>query len=259
MSRLVPMEEAARMLGVSIDRLTEMRANNEIFGYRDGTNWKFKLSELERVADEMGVALGGGSAASDEPLDEEAGGFQVSDSAQDMLLDDLSDASEFSGLDFGDELDNSSAGSRKLRAEDQYTESESVELMEDSSAEVFKTGSASDIHDEPESIELELADSGRLAGKSGGKDKFRTQGDIVPSDANVTDDDEQLSFGNSSIRAWRPKAVASSQVMKTCWMNPSTKEKAPRTPAGCWATTTTICSAMIFLLSTAVGVQTASN
>jgi excisionase family DNA binding protein len=193
------MEEAARLLGVSIDRLTEMRANNEIFGYRDGTNWKFKISELERVADEMGVPLGGGGSAVEDSSDD-GGGFKVSDSAQDMLLDDLSEASDFSGLDFGDELDSSSGGSRKLRADDQYTESESVEMMEDSSAEVFKTGSPSDIHDEPESVELELADSGRLADKSGGKDKFRTQGEIVPSDSNVTDDDEELSFGNSSIR-----------------------------------------------------------
>jgi hypothetical protein len=173
MSKLVPMEEAARLLGISIDRLTEMRANNEIFGYRDGANWKFKVSELERVADEMGVALGSGSSF-DEPSDKSATGYRVSDSAKEMLLDDVSD-------------------------EEPYTELESVELMEDSSAEVFKRDAHADIHDEPESIELELADSGRLTDQGSGKDKLRDQGRIVPSDANVTDD-EELSFGASSIR-----------------------------------------------------------
>ena len=36
MSNLIPLEKAAAMLGLSVDRLTEMRSNNEIFAYRDG-------------------------------------------------------------------------------------------------------------------------------------------------------------------------------------------------------------------------------
>ena len=58
MSNFVPLEEAAKRLGVSADELVEMRSRGDIFGYRDGASWKFKPEEIERVASElMGDAL----------------------------------------------------------------------------------------------------------------------------------------------------------------------------------------------------------
>ncbi len=57
-SNFVPLEEAAKRLGVSADELVEMRSRGDIFGYRDGASWKFKPEEIERVASErMGDAL----------------------------------------------------------------------------------------------------------------------------------------------------------------------------------------------------------
>lgn len=47
------LEDAALKLGVSTDELVEMRSRGEIFGYRDGTSWKFKPEEIERVAAEL--------------------------------------------------------------------------------------------------------------------------------------------------------------------------------------------------------------
>lgn len=75
MAALVDHKEAARLLGISEDALTSMLSRNEIFGYRDGTEWKFKMQELERVADERGVQLGGeapepGGSGIDAELDE---------------------------------------------------------------------------------------------------------------------------------------------------------------------------------------------
>jgi len=58
MAALVEQKEAARLLGISEDELNAMISRNEIFGYRDGPNWKFKMQELERVADERGIQLG---------------------------------------------------------------------------------------------------------------------------------------------------------------------------------------------------------
>ena len=57
MSNLIQMEQAATMLGITVEKLNELRSNQEIFGYRDGSTWKFKMSELERVADELEVVL----------------------------------------------------------------------------------------------------------------------------------------------------------------------------------------------------------
>lgn len=53
MSNFVSLEEAAKKLGVSSDELVEMLSRGDIFGYRDGASWKFKPTEIERVAGEM--------------------------------------------------------------------------------------------------------------------------------------------------------------------------------------------------------------
>ena len=50
MAKLIELEEAAQLLGMTADELTDMRSRNEIFGIRDGSGWKFKEQELERVA-----------------------------------------------------------------------------------------------------------------------------------------------------------------------------------------------------------------
>ena len=49
MSNLISLENAAKMLGLSVDKLNEYREDSEIFGYKDGANWKFKTNELQRV------------------------------------------------------------------------------------------------------------------------------------------------------------------------------------------------------------------
>ncbi|MCU0707262.1 MAG: helix-turn-helix domain-containing protein [Pirellula sp.] len=67
MSNYVSLDEAAKILGITTDELIDMRSRGEIFGYRDGTSWKFKKEEIDRVQDELG-----GDA-----LDEEAGGSSV--------------------------------------------------------------------------------------------------------------------------------------------------------------------------------------
>jgi len=57
MSKLIPLDEAASILGMTVEQITELRSNHEIFGYRDGQNWKFKMTELERVAGELDIKL----------------------------------------------------------------------------------------------------------------------------------------------------------------------------------------------------------
>ncbi|HVX14473.1 MAG TPA: helix-turn-helix domain-containing protein [Pirellulales bacterium] len=51
--KLVPLEEAAKTLGVSPDELNGMRENRQIYGYRDGASWKFKPEDVERLAQEL--------------------------------------------------------------------------------------------------------------------------------------------------------------------------------------------------------------
>jgi hypothetical protein len=53
--KFVDLAEAAKMIGVSSESLVEMRSKGNIFGYRDGASWKFKVDEVERVIRERGV------------------------------------------------------------------------------------------------------------------------------------------------------------------------------------------------------------
>ena len=67
MANYVSIEQAAKILGISTEELVEMRSRGEIFGYRDGTSWKFKEEEIERVQAEL----------QGDALDEEAGGSSI--------------------------------------------------------------------------------------------------------------------------------------------------------------------------------------
>lgn len=99
MSNFVTLEEAAKKLGVSTDQLIEMRSRGEIFGYRDGSSWKFKPEEIERVASEM---MG-------DVLDEDPAGSSIlsldPDSNKSGLGSALSGLTGGSGLIIGDGSD----------------------------------------------------------------------------------------------------------------------------------------------------------
>ncbi len=168
MANLIPMEEAAAMLGMTVEQLTELRSNNEIFGYRDGSTWKFKMAEIERVAADLNVSLKGGQAS----IDFEDDDFELSDES------DLIEADS-------DELIGDGSSSMDILLEDES----SVEIAK------VQDSSSSDIVLEDDSIELGLkfddsADDLVLEGSAE---------DILASDEGVTDEKEDLSFGSSSL------------------------------------------------------------
>ena len=54
-TKFIQLEEAAEILGISPEKLLQMREQNEIRGFRDGSNWKFKAEELDRVKATLGA------------------------------------------------------------------------------------------------------------------------------------------------------------------------------------------------------------
>ena len=202
MSKLIPIEEAAKFLGLSVDRLNELRENNEVFGYRDGTTWKFKLSELERVAGQSGIDVAGagglGGAASSI-----VGGVKdalgLSDSEEDLKLEDSGD------LDF--DLEDSEA--------DMVIDEDSDSIaMEDSSIELFQpqganagAGTSSDILslDDDDDDMVDLAESGLLV-KGGAKSKLLDDGG---KDELKLEDSGDLDFDieDSSIELLQPQGA----------------------------------------------------
>ncbi|TWT31770.1 helix-turn-helix domain-containing protein [Blastopirellula retiformator] len=127
MAKLIPLSEAAQILGLSEEQLVEMRSRNEIHGYRDGASWKFKETEIERIKAELasgGVSNHGDSgeelieAPSDSDDDSEfelaLGGDDGSSGEIDSLLVEDQGGGE-SGIIIGDEL---SAGGSDLKLAD---------------------------------------------------------------------------------------------------------------------------------------------
>lgn len=52
------LDEAARFLGISSDRLVELRSQGQVRGFRDGASWKFPQEEISRLREELGEGLG---------------------------------------------------------------------------------------------------------------------------------------------------------------------------------------------------------
>ena len=235
MSKLIPMEQAAQMLGMSLEQINELRSNQEIFGYKDGGTWKFKMTELERVADNLGVTLGGAEADGDGgivgDIASAAGLGGIAGGIAGALSGKAKDSKDsFDDLDFGDSeellLDDDSSG-----------DSMELEIDEDSSVELMQSGRSSDIFTDLSEDGVTLEDSGLLAsGTSKDIDKKDDELLVGGSDVNlgdsgslklvsdsssaigdseiglsesgmldlgtgseVLDDDDQLSFGESDI------------------------------------------------------------
>lgn len=196
MSKLIPLEEAASILGMSVEQITELRSNHEIFGYRDGQNWKFKMTELERVAGELDIKLNASGA--DKVGDDlsESFGFNLDDSTDDLVLDD--DSSSGSVAD-AEELDSA-----------EFSEDSSVELFQNPLKEELQiSADSSTLNLDDDLDEIDLHDSGLLkkgtaknldfASDDSGVLKLEDSGELLPSDDNVFEGEEELSFGNSSL------------------------------------------------------------
>ncbi|HVU86623.1 MAG TPA: helix-turn-helix domain-containing protein [Pirellulales bacterium] len=85
MSKFVTLAEAANQLGISEDAVNDLRLSGKLYGYRDGTSWKFKPEDIEKVAQDRA-----GGAASDADL---SGAFvmgdsqEISDAPIDLVID----------------------------------------------------------------------------------------------------------------------------------------------------------------------------
>ncbi|MGY8767322.1 MAG: helix-turn-helix domain-containing protein [Pirellulales bacterium] len=110
MANLIPLDEAAELLGISPDELADMRSRNEVHGYRDGSSWKFKESEIDRLKATLGdspsIAAAAPAGESDfdltladespevDPsliLDEDASEVPADDEPLELATDDESD------------------------------------------------------------------------------------------------------------------------------------------------------------------------
>ena len=69
--KFIELKAAAKQLGISIERLQELREAGEVHGYKDGVSWKFKPEEIARLAESLqsGGDPGGSDSFSAESFD----------------------------------------------------------------------------------------------------------------------------------------------------------------------------------------------
>ena len=61
MAEYLSLEDAAKQLGISTEKLVELRSQGQVRGFRDGASWKFPENEIERLQDDLADLVGGGS------------------------------------------------------------------------------------------------------------------------------------------------------------------------------------------------------
>ncbi|MBL8888706.1 MAG: helix-turn-helix domain-containing protein [Planctomycetaceae bacterium] len=196
-SELIPLAEAAVQLGVSVEKLLEMRSNKQIFGIRDGSSWKFKKSELDRVKEDLG--LGSGQISDiDTPVENVSDSMDLLDGSDELLLSDSgSGAMSGSLLRDSDELsleDDQPAAKGKGKPDDtgkasDKENSDNLDLLDD---ELFK------------SDELSLQDSAGL-------DSGEMSSDFVDSSDVVVDDSDSSGSDSDSLLLDDEDLVVSNQ------------------------------------------------
>lgn len=74
--KLLTSEEAAKMLGISVDDLNVMRERRQVFGIRDGSSWKYKQQDVERALEDL---KGGSGVGLPDPADQESDSVLLSE------------------------------------------------------------------------------------------------------------------------------------------------------------------------------------
>ncbi|MFM7845722.1 MAG: helix-turn-helix domain-containing protein [Planctomycetota bacterium] len=170
-AKFFELSEAAKILGVTTDQLMEMRQQGTIHGYRDGSTWKFKPEEVERVKADRS---GGGDANSDD--------FEIGSAESAIGDEEPSDIDSYSLL-MSDESRSKSAGS----ASNILADSSSIGAGGSSIISVGK-GSSKLSSDDSSLSELKLSDDDSESSVFTGKDAELDTSAGGTGDLNLADD-----------------------------------------------------------------------
>jgi hypothetical protein len=220
--KFIDLNDAAAMLGVTTDELNDMRLKGEINAVRDGSSWKFKQEELERVADERGISLPGaddvlnGGDFAEEDINAEATAIGDADDIDDLLGGTDSSLDLTMGDEAEDDIDSSAkTGVRHEEDDDDL----GLDFSTGSDMELATADSTSDVSLIPDDSGSEVnlvADSGPdvLGGTDVGLEDAAGSGELefegsdlsLGSDVSVSDDDdialgddeEDLTIGDDS-------------------------------------------------------------
>jgi excisionase family DNA binding protein len=206
------LDEAAKLLNVTPEQLGEMRDNGEIRGFRDGSTWKFKTSEIQNLIDQSSAGSESSDLGFEDEGDDEVTMLGESPDLAAMLdsIDDDDDSESSAELGAAASLlVNGSSSSASVIGDSESDSQESdLQLADDSSA------SADDAHvlDDSELLLQQEGGTGEIevnqqeddfAFDSSELDDSSADMDLSDDDFALSDDDLVLSnsdsAGNSDI------------------------------------------------------------
>lgn len=217
--KFVEPEEAAQMLGVTLDQLGEMRDRREVYPIRDGGAWKYKRDDIERLAqeraggglDDLASEFGGevhqeSILLSEQELGESGGASSTVIGKTSRGLDPESDLQLAGGSSSAIQLGGSDV---KKAGDSKGGRSSDVKLA--TSSDIAKAGSGlSAKFEEMDALDLDLtspSESGiDLVKPSGGSSK-KGKGSALE-----IGDDELILGGDSTIKPGSSKKMGGSGV-----------------------------------------------
>ena len=66
MANYLSLEEAAKKLGISADRLVDLRSQGKVRGFRDGASWKFPEDAVDQLAEDLAGEIDPPSSSDDQ-------------------------------------------------------------------------------------------------------------------------------------------------------------------------------------------------
>lgn len=212
--KFIELKEAAEQLGVTPEKLQEMREAGEIHGYKDGASWKFKPTELDRVRRELGEsATQRASESASFSGDEEdfASLLDFDDSVEPDI--DIENSSILISDESGSAVEESSStvvGKEELLADESF--GDELRLADDAEsdqesdvAQLADSGSSSSAADED--YDLKLADSDESSEEPALPDDLDFESDV----ALALDDDNDLSLSADEDHAVLGESIGSEE------------------------------------------------
>ncbi len=202
--KFIELKQAAEQLGLTPERLLEMRDAGDAHGYRDGKSWKFKAEEIDRLAESLAAEGSSSNGASDSaPLSGDDLDGLLDVKLGDDADEDLESSSILISEDGSGDEDEESSSSTVIGKDDEASEEGSdLKLAADSVVDgdsgislVPESGLGSDVElvaDGGDEDELQLADDEDLSDEL----KLSDELDFESDDALMLGEDSGFSMGS---------------------------------------------------------------
>lgn len=199
------LEEAAAKLGVSTDRLVELRSQGQVRGFRDGSSWKFPENEIDRLADDLaaegagsgmlvndsglgiGSVIGGDASDEGDGSDVNLGSEPLKEGSTGGSDVNLVTGKSESGSDVELVASDSGALSREQIEQESVFETDDAELLEIDSAELQLNDPAI-MHESSDSIDIAIDPKEGSTGPVARAEIQEEVDKISISDVDITDD-----------------------------------------------------------------------